>query len=107
MYPGRSRLWLRTAEGRLIVLTALLAIAAAVVYVVKPSGNPPEPASPAGEGPPIMRDLRAGMRHNAFLEKYGKAERVELRPDGLLRLYYRDVIVTFDGSGYPIEVVPR
>jgi len=52
----------------------------------------------------MMRDLRAGMTHATFLRKYGKPMRVERRQDGLYRLHYDSVTVTFDEAGVPIEI---
>ena len=108
---SRLRPWLRTTDGRLAILIAVLAVIAIVAFVIRSytESPPPSPtqfgAQPQNLQTRMINDLRSGMRHGPFLQKYGKPTRVERRPDGLLRLYYDLVTVTFDESGKPIESI--
>src|SRR5579862_3020969 len=108
---GKLRAWLRTADGRLATITLILAILALAVFLVKPhQTSPANNGSSLGNGyqsivSPMIQDLRHGMRHDEFLRIYGKPRTVEPRSDGLRRLHYDHVIVTFDRFGNPIEIL--
>jgi len=98
---------LRTAEGRLALLTVILAVAAVAIYFVQLASQPAPPSPGVLRESAMVRDLRAGMTHTTFLIKYGKPTRMERRPDGLYRLYYDHVTVTFDEAGGAVEILPR
>jgi|SRR5579862_7767909 len=108
--PSRLRVWLRTDDGKLIVGTAALAILTLLVWLFvslraweaqnQEAEVMQKISSPKAK---MLRDLHAGMKHDPFLRKYGKATKMERRPDGRYWLRYDGVSVTFTRSGSVLE----
>ncbi len=111
----RLRWWLRTGDGKLVLVTLFLAVVAIAVYLISASKSPPAADQPApvidqrrqNLQSSMLDDLRGGMKHNEFVRKYGKAQSLERRPDGLLKLHYEPITVTFDQTGKAIEMGPN